>query len=274
MQGEEDALILPTSPSHEISSEYASEPTTPACAASDAAGTFSENLTRSSPSTPSRHPSLLLQHYEHHATPRQRKLMLAGMSSPDRFLASRSATPTKQGLILTWADVSGKPVDNIDPFAPSVRRTVRIAEQYATLRAPVPPLRPVGTAGTRVRDAQAVDHQRSHDRVVWSVGGTAVTEGILSSSNGRGGRVTSGTSAPHYGADFLRRRSQTDEQITHGRRLAYALDISQTARMVDRTSPTTSPNRTSSPATNGGFVERVQWRDGKWTRPLGTSCPC
>lgn len=219
-----------------------------------------------SPLTPSRHPSLLLKHCERNATPRQRRLMCRGLTSPDRFIASRIATPTKEGFILTETGNAGKSRTESDPFAPTIRRTVRMAEQYATLRVPAPPIRPVGATGTRVRQAQDSVYRTPSRGTVWTVGGTAVTKGVPSTTNGRGGRVTSGTSAPHYGADFLRRRSQTDEQATHGRRLAHALDISQAGRMVDRSSPVTSPISLR----RGGIDEtaRVRWRDGKWERPV------
>ena len=248
------------------------EDATPLTTASPAKRAHAFPFPHQSASTPSRHPSLLLQHCERNATPRQRRLMLGGMTSPDRFIASRVATPTKEGFILTDTGNNGKPGADADPFAPTVSRTVRMAEQYATLRAPAPPIRTVGAAGTRVREAQDSVHRTPSRGAVWSVGGTAVTEGIRSTTNGRGGRVTSGTNAPHYGADFLRRRSQTDEQATHGRRLAHALDISQAGRLVDRSSPATSP--TSPVAASSEEAARVRWRDGRWERPAETTRLC
>ena len=261
-----------TSHSRTQSDDLVTEEPTPLCPASPAKGAPAFPFPHHSPSTHSRHPSLLLQHCERNATPRQRRLMLGGMSSPDRYIASRVATPTKEGFVLTDTGNAGKPKTGTDPFAPTVRRTVRMAEQYATLRAPAPPIRPVGAAGTRVREAQDSVYRTPSRGTVWSVGGTAVTEGIPSTTNGRGGRVTSGTSAPHYGADFLRRRSQTDEQATHGRRLAHALDISQAGRMVDRSSPTTSP--TSPTTIDLDHTACVRWRDGKWERPLEVTRLC
>ena len=56
--------------------------------------------------------------------------MLGGMTSPDRFIASRVATPTKEGFILTDTGTNGKPGADADPFAPTVRRTDEMDEEH------------------------------------------------------------------------------------------------------------------------------------------------
>jgi hypothetical protein len=129
--------------------------------------------------------------------------------SDERYV--RRNSPTKEAL---FANTGGNLLS--DPFSPSVKRNTRMAQQFTTLRSSSLP-------------------------TVWSVGGSAVTEGVASTSNGRGGRVTSGSNAPHYAAEFLQRRSQTEETLTHGRRLAHAMEISQSGRIVEQVSTPSSP---------------------------------
>jgi meiosis-specific APC/C activator protein AMA1 len=152
----------------------------------------------------------------------------------------RGTAPTKEALLLTNTTLS----ESTDPFAPAATRRTRTTEQLATLRS------------------------FSHP-TVWSVGGSPVTEGVASTSNGRGGRVTSGSNAPHYAAEFLQRHSQTDETLTHGRRLALAMNISQSGRVAEQTSPPSSPisPNSSTPSSQTS----VSWKDCKWERPLDAS---
>lgn len=96
-----------------------------------------------------------------------------------------------------------------------------------------------------------------------------MTEGVASTSNGRGGRVTSGSNAPHYAAEFLHRQSQNDETRTHGRRLAHAMDISQSGRVVEQISPPSSPISPSSSSPSN--PTSVSWQDCTWKRPLDAS---
>jgi len=216
--------------------------------------------TQTSAGSPQRRPSALLKHCETNATPRQRRLMTTGLRSPDRFVLSRAGTPTKEALLSnksverrdSTARNANSQDTNLDPFAPPTRRTFRMAEQFATLRAPAPPVRAIGRASALVASTTDGERRAISDGAVWTVGGALVTEGVASTPNGRGGRVTSGTSAPHYAADFLRRASASEEENTHGRRLALAMDINRATRMLDHSSPVSS----RSPSTSGSPVDR------------------
>lgn len=195
----------------------------------------------------SRRPSALLSNSERRATPRQRRLMMSGVQKPDRFVPSRSATPTKETLLvqnpkrtmpdrfhntISWCSALD------DPFGPPRRRTLRMAERDATIQTPIPPPRPVGLNASRVRPRQESPTPRAASAgAVWTVGGTLVTEGVASVTNGRGGRITSGTNAPHYIAGFLRRKSASEEELLHSRRLGIALQMesrTQVARTAAR----------------------------------------
>ena len=216
-----------------------------------------------------RHPSALLKHCEGLATPRQRQLMKGGARTPDRFVPLRTATPTKESLLLSNAapklSVSrkrtGRRSPPNDPFGPTPRRSLRLAEQYATIRTPPPARRLVGLRASLVSNAEPPSRRSASAGAVWSVGGITTTEGVASVTNGRGGRVTSGSSAPHYAADFLRRNSPSEEEVTHGRRLAFAMEIDQGARMLDHSLPS-SPS-SGSPTSANSKGDRV-WRNGGW----------
>ncbi|KAK3650361.1 hypothetical protein LTR56_006337 [Elasticomyces elasticus] len=186
---------------------------------------------------------------EDHASPSRlglRKRRMRRYQSPDRFVPSRDATPTKEALLSTHTpSKSAHP----DPFAPPTRRTFRMAEQYATLQSPSPAPRAVGRTGTLVTDSPDVERRAVSEGAVWTVGGALVTEGVPSTTNGRGGRVTSGTSAPHYAADFLRKTSAGDDEKTHSRRLALALEMKTDARMLEY-NPTMSTS-SGSPSSSG-----------------------
>ena len=200
---------------------------------------------------------------------RQRRLVAMGVHSPDRFIPSRAATPTKETLLMPKLGSRGSTSTFrtfsqgwfADPFSSRPRRTIGMAEEDATLRHPPPLQRPVGLAGSRAQDTRSPTSRAASTGTVWTVGGTVVTEGVASTTNGRGGRVTSGTSAPHYTADFLRKNAPTEDEVMHGRRLAVAMDIHQQRRIVDQ-----SPQ----PATNSAGT-RI-WRDGRWEVNGEVSC--
>ena len=216
-----------------------------------------------------RHPSKLFGRGNKVTTPTQRRLMASGARAPDRFIAHRESTPNKETLLLskpkskttgflgatrTWQSPS-------DPFGSAPRRSFRMAEQYATIRHPAPSPGTTVPRSSLVHEAPGSSIRATSSGSVWTVGGMAVTEGVASVANGIGGRVTSGTNAPHYTANFLRRNTPTDEEIAHGRRLALAMEIDQGARMVDVTSPMSSASSSSTKNT----PNRV-WRDGAWQK--------
>lgn len=218
-----------------------------------------------------RQPSALLKYCERNATTRQRRLMTDSLRTPDRFISSRPRTPTKDNMVFAQtaampsplAGYGGQRIVEADPFAPPPRRSICMAEQHATLRGPPVRTREVGRAASRVDAPSAAEQRAVSEGGIWHVGGSIVAEGITSTPNGRGGRVTSGTCAPHYTADFLRKTSATEEEVKHGRRLALAMDIDQGAKMLDHSSPSsTSPGSSSSPQSVGGRV----WRDSAWER--------
>ncbi|KAK6436446.1 hypothetical protein LTR95_007364 [Oleoguttula sp. CCFEE 5521] len=227
----------------------------------------SVTLSQSRPRTPTRRPSVLLPQCIRNPSPRQQSLRRKGIASPDRLVPSREITPTKEGLVTSIQPGAVAFIcDNHDPFGTTTRRSIRTAEQYATLRGPAVPLRPAGVASTRVPSAPDTGSRSASTGTMWSVGGIAVTEGVLSTTDGRGGRVTSGTSAPHYSADFLRKRLPTDDEATHARRLALAMDLRSGNTMISPRPADVRPSRTSYDPRHEA-IEHVTWRNGGWQAP-------
>ncbi|KAI7354873.1 WD40 repeat-like protein [Hortaea werneckii] len=219
--------------------------------------------------TKQRQPSALLSFCERNATPRQRRMMTGGLRTPDRFISSRPRTPTKDHLVKVRNVPGSSPLaghvnhgsTEADPFAPPPRRSIRMAEQFATLRGPPPRPRDVGRSATILGMPSTLDQRSASEGAIWHVGGSIVTEGVASTTTGRGGRVTSSTSAPHYTADFLRKTSATEEEVKHSRRLALAMDLDRSPKILDHSSPPSRPSGSStSPQYGGGRV----WRDGAW----------
>lgn len=171
---------------------------------------------------PQRDPSALLQYCERNATARQQSLMAGSLQTPDRFIAGRIDTPTKQALLLT-----------------------KLRDHN---RASSPASDPFGLTPCPIRKARV--------------------PGVASTSNGRGGRVTSGTSAPHYTADFLRRSD--DDGFTHEQRLAVAMDVEQSARMLKNSSPPSpsSPVTPKSPEKSDGKRGRTFWNNSAWEQEI------
>ncbi|RMZ01352.1 hypothetical protein D0862_06401 [Hortaea werneckii] len=219
--------------------------------------------------TKQRQPSALLSFCERNATPRQRRMMTGGLRTPDRFISSRPRTPTKDHLVKVRNVPGSSPLAGhvnhgsveADPFAPPPRRSIRMAEQFATLRGPPPPSRDVGRSAPILGMPSTLDQRSASEGAIWHVGGSIVTEGVASTTTGRGGRVTSSTSAPHYTADFLRKTSATEEEVKHSRRLALAMDLDRSPKILDHSSPPPkSSSSSTSPQHGGGRV----WRDGAW----------
>lgn len=235
-------------------------PSTPARSVSPIASALSPPPIR-------RNPSVLRSPCERRVSARQRQL-----NTPDRFIPSRSETPPKERHILGKSSQPSCTHDRgqrrrntvPDPFSPSISRSMRMAERYVAITPPPSPTRPTGLAATRILHPNAQPIRTGSTGSVWNVGGIAVTEGVHSVSNGRGGRITSGTNAPHYAADFLRKIEPGDEEEAHERRLALAMNVDLAVKVLS-----TGPLTPISPP--GSSV----WKDSSWTRDgvVSRLCP-
>ncbi|KAK4634585.1 hypothetical protein CLAFUW4_01852 [Fulvia fulva] len=161
-----------------------------------------------------------------------------------------------------------------DPFGPTPARTARMAERYATLRRFPFGAGPPSRAATLVPDARPGSPRAISAGAVWSVGGTIVTEGVASVTDRRGGRVTSGTSAPHYTAGFLHRQTPSEDEVQHSERLAVAMDIERNARMFT-TPPSPSASSFSTPRRSHSSSGRssTYWSNNSWQTDTPPSSP-
>ena len=212
-----------------------------------------------------RHPSALLRHYERKASPRQRRAMSGVLYSPDRFIAGRTNASTRDTMILRKPHSDMSPQQKrlfrlestLDPFGAAADRSARMAAQFATLRGPEPSPRSAGAVLTPVNHASV--HRTTSEGGLWSVGGVMVTEGVSSMTDGRGGRITRGTSATHHTADFLSRATSGEEEANHGSRLAVAMNLDQSARVIEHRTSQQAPY-SAAPHPHSGRV----WRDNAW----------
>ena len=182
------------------------------------------------------------------------------LSSSERLLRHRSATP--------------------DPFGPLVVPRTRDHRTAASVAGDVQMLqsrpRTMGMTNllTVPQDTIVLPNRQVSAGAIWNVGGSnAATHSgpVRSISDGRGGFLSSGSNAPMYTSHFY-----DDDVVDHGlermeSRLAAAMDIDLTSRMID-TSRTIRSNRSVSVNAAGmkrksvDREPRVCWKHGEWTQ--------
>ncbi|EMD69197.1 hypothetical protein GGP41_004788 [Bipolaris sorokiniana] len=99
---------------------------------------------------------------------------------------------------------------------------------------------------------------------VWNVGGpSAVSDTVVAVSTGRGRMLGSGTNAPLYKSAFLSQADPEAELEAYAQRLALALDIDRTDRILQHSPLWTSRNSLDFSAPSHG---RHVWRDSAWIK--------
>ena len=109
---------------------------------------------------------------------------------------------------------------------------------------------------------------------VWNVGGNTSTTQlgpVRAISNGRGGFLSSGSNAPMYTAEFLDEHTQDQEMETMENRIARALEIDRTERLIStvrslgelRSASTGSIGLKRNSAPEG---PKTTWINGEWVR--------
>jgi hypothetical protein len=115
---------------------------------------------------------------------------------------------------------------------------------------------------------------------VWNVGGSyaAIGDSVAGTTDGRRGLLSTGTSAPLYSANFLDRLDPREEVEAHSRRVALALDVDISARILNSPiSPSESTNVVSPPSSSSStpHVHRQfgspVWKDSAWVKEGDTS---
>ena len=218
-------------------------------------------------------------------------------SSPDRYISNRqklqgasktfrvSKSPHK---LSSSEKLLRHPSATPDPFGPLVVPRIRDHRSPDPVSGDVQiQLSRPRTMGftnllTLPQDTLVLQDRQVSAGAVWNVGGSnAATHSgpIRSISDGRGGFLSSGSNAPMYTSHFY------DEDILdHGlermeSRLAAALDIDLTSRVID-TSRAVRPTRSVSVNVTGvkrksvHSEPRVRWKHGEWTQDAFQSCMC
>ena len=169
-----------------------------------------------------------------------------------------------------------------DPFRPLIRNAPLVADQYRQLQTPHRSLSTGISTEPSTVGFNRWQHGNSQRAVsqgaIWSVGGSGPASdhptGVL---DGRGGRLASGTNAPLFASQFLPEPDPRAELEAHERRLALALDVDQSGKILSPpTSPPISPISPSpsgsSPSSVGSPPNRTSdhtkpiWRDNQWIK--------
>ncbi|KAF2624236.1 WD40 repeat-like protein [Macroventuria anomochaeta] len=198
-------------------------------------------------------------------------------STPDRFIhCRRPPAVTRESFELN------KPIEREqisqrghraggDPFGRRVRRSDRLNAELRGLREAHTVLAGRSGGGVRspnlrLRSSSLVTAARQISAgAVWNVGGpSAVSDTVAAVSTGNGGMLGSGTIAPLYTSSFLDRADPEAELEAYERRLALALDVDQTDRILQH-----SPSQSSRPgATHNNTPPHKPhiWRDSAWAQ--------
>ena len=198
-------------------------------------------------------------------------------STPDRFIhCRRPLAVTRESFELN------KPIEREqisqrghrasgDPFSRRVRRSDRLNAELRGLREAHTVI--AGRSGgsvqnpnLRLRSSSLVTAARQISAgAVWNVGGpSAVSDTVAAVPTGNGGMLGSGTIAPLYTSTFLNRADPEAELEAYERRLALALEVNQTDRILQH-----SPLLSSRPGTrhNNTPPHKLHiWRDSAWNQ--------
>jgi len=212
---------------------------------------------------------------------------LSASSSPDRYIANRhtlqeSSKTYRVSKLPHQLSVSEKLLRHVsaspDPFGPLILPRVR-SGRSATPDGPTPavhprPPRPIGTTDVTALpgDPFTVQNRHSSAGAVWNIGGGALAQHpgpVRSVTNGRGGFISGGSNAPMYMSQFFDSDTSDQEMERMKARLAAALDINQTARMLDISRSSQFPRSVSTGSIGlkrkRQYVEpRTRWRYGDW----------
>lgn len=198
-------------------------------------------------------------------------------STPDRFIACRRPPAlTRESFELNSPSERRNKEQNTnrgtrtgaDAFSRRLRRSGRLNEELRGLREAHSVVSGRANATRRNvnfrRSPLPLGARQISAGAVWNVGGpSAVSDTVVAVSTGRGRMLGSGTNAPLYKSAFLNRADPDAELEAYERRLALALDIDQTDRILQHSS---SPVSVSSP--HGGPASQAKhvWRDGAWVK--------
>jgi hypothetical protein len=198
-------------------------------------------------------------------------------STPDRFIAGRQPPAvTRESFELNSPAERRNKEQNTnrgthtgtDAFSRRLRRSGRMNEELRGLREAHSVVSGRANANRRNvnfrRNPPTLGARQISAGAVWNVGGpSAVSDTVVAVSTGRGRMLGSGTNAPLYKSAFLNQADPDAELEAYERRLALALDIDQTDRILQHSSFPTFP---SSPHIGPVSQATHVWRDGAWVK--------
>ena len=182
------------------------------------------------------------------------------LSSAEKLLRHRSATP--------------------DPFGPLAVRRIREARINATGNTDPPTVpsrtRTIGTTNVQhpPQDPLATQNRQASAGAVWNVGGGSqanMSGPVRGISDGRGRFVSSGSNAPMFTSHFFDEDILEQDNGQLESRLAVALDIDQTRRILDISRPPVQGRSVSTGAIGTKrkyvyFEPRTRWMNGQWVQ--------
>lgn len=164
-----------------------------------------------------------------------------------------------------------------DPFSRQIRRSDRLNAELRGLREAHTLIAGRSTGNVRspnlrLRSSSLVMAARQISAgAVWNVGGrSAVSDTVAAISTGNGSMLGSGTVAPLYTSTFLDRADPEAELEAYERRLALALEVDQTERVLHH-SPLPSSRPGSRQQNTPPYIPHV-WRDGAWAQDSVKPC--
>ena len=227
-------------------------------------------------------------------TPRGRRLdVIARLRSPstslDRYISNRY-TPqcssktfrvSKPPEQLSSAEkLLRHPSATPDPFGPLNVRRIREAtirsSANADPRAVQSRTRTIGTTNVQhpPQDPLAAQNRQASAGAVWNVGGGSQanpSSPVRGIPDGRGRFVSSGSNAPMFTSHFFDDDTPDQDNSQLESRLAVALDINQTSRILNNSRSPVQVRRVSTGAIGTKrkypYVEpRTRWMDSQWVR--------
>lgn len=205
-------------------------------------------------------------------------------NSPDRFIATRrppadareSFELNKPAQRLETEHITSRVSHRgLDAFSHRLRRSGRMNDELRSLREAHSVILGRANAARRSRIARRSSIPRGPRQVsagaIWNVGGpSAVSNTVVGVSTGRDSMLGSGTNAPLYRSAFLNRADPEAELEAYERRLALALDVDQTDRILQHT-PFPFNTNGAMYASSPSYAKHV-WRDGAWIRDGVNPC--
>lgn len=210
-------------------------------------------------------------------------------ASPDRYISNRySPQDASKTFRLSRNPQQLSSVEKLlrhpsatpDPFGPLNTRRVRETRINASANtgphAVQSRTRTIGTTNVQhpPEDPLAIQNRQVSAGAVWNIGGgsQATPSGpVRGISNGRGGFTSSGSNAPMFTAHFFDDDTLDQDNSQLESRLAIALDIDQTCRILDisRTPAQTRSASTGSIGTKRKYPyvkPRTRWMNNQWVR--------